>query len=137
MDWRSAFKGTFIAAVEFQGKEPTLTIRSVELAQVEDEKTKKEKTKLAVYFKEIDRGWIPCKTAALCLAALFKSNETNTWVGKRVTLFCDPTVQLGRETVEGIRVRGSPDITEPVQVEIKLPKKRPQVVTMQPTGAKS
>jgi hypothetical protein len=134
MDWRAAFKGQFIKAVEFGGKEPTLTISDAKLVKVEDEKTKKEKDKLVIFFREIDRGWIPCKTACFCVSAIAGSNDTATWAGKRLTLFCDPAVQFGSLTVEGVRVKGSPDLTRPIDVTIRLPKKKPFIAHLVPTG---
>lgn len=132
MDWRAADKGAYIAAVEFQGKEPTLTISAVQLVKVEDEKTQREKDKLVVFFKEIERGWIPCKTTKFCMAGMW-GHETDGWIGKRVTLHAQ-RVKFGRETVDGIRVKGSPSLTAPVKVVVKLPKKKPVTMTMVPTS---
>lgn len=136
MDWRLAFRGSFISAIEFAGKEPTLTITGVKMVTVDDEKTKKTKEKLVVYFKETDRGWVPCKTTAMCLAGMFASNETAAWVGKHVTLY-SAKVKFGPDVVDGIRVRGSPDLTAPVTITIKLPKKKAQAVVLLPTGKKN
>lgn len=133
MDWRAAFKGNFISAVEFAGKEPTLTIAGIKVVKVEDEKTKKDKDRLVIFFKETDRGWLPCKTNAICLAGIFGSNETDAWLGKRVTLY-STKVDFGKDKVDGIRVRGSPSLSAPVDVLVKLPKKKPRIMTMVPTG---
>lgn len=131
MNVLGCFKGDFIAAVEFDGKAPTLTLDHVKMVDLEDEQGK-VKSRPVVYFRETKRGWVLCKTTAQALAALF-SPETDSWTGKRVTLFAD-SVQVGKERKPGIRVKGSPDIDKPVTFELRLPRKRPQKVVLQPTG---
>jgi hypothetical protein len=127
------FKGDYIAAVEFNGKTPTLHIDHVQIVELEDEDGKK-KSRPVVYFRETKRGWVLCKTTAMCLAAMF-TNETDKWTGKGVTLFA-AQVRVGKEQVPGIRIVGSPDLTEPVTFQLKLPRKKAQKVTMRPTVAK-
>ena len=68
------------------------------------------------------------KTNVACLKTLFGS-ETNGWVGHKVTLCTQAT-----NTGPGIRVLGSPEITAPIKVTIKMPRKRPVEMTMQPTA---
>ena len=127
MNWQLMFKGDNIAATEMGNKQPTLTIKGAKPCVLENDKGR-EQTKPLVSFKEIERGWVLCKTNALCLAAMF-GQDTTSWVGKRVTLFATD-VQVGKTRAPGIRVRGSPDIEAPVAVEIKLPRKRPFTLTM-------
>ena len=133
MNVLGCFKGDYIAAVEFNGKAPTLTVDHVKVVDLDDNKGK-VKSRPVVYFRETKRGWVLCKTTAQALAALF-SSETDKWTGKRVTLHAEE-VQFGKEKMPGIRVRGSPDIKAPVSFELKLPRKRPKTVTLIPTGGK-
>jgi hypothetical protein len=125
------FKGDYIAAVEFDGKTPTLTIDHVKVVQLEDDKGA-TKSRPVVYFHETKRGWVLCKTTALALSAMF-TPETDTWTGKKVTLHA-VDVQVGRETKPGIRVKGSPDLNADVVFELKLPKKKAQTVRLVKTG---
>jgi hypothetical protein len=131
VNWKLMFKGEYIAAVEMGDKTPTLTIKGVKLCKLEDDKGR-QKDKGIVFFKEIDRGWVLCKTNAMCLARMF-GDDTNDWTGKRVTLFSTP-VQVGKEKQPGIRVKGSPDLSSAMTVEIKLPKKKPFTMRMQVTA---
>lgn len=133
MDARTAFKGRFIAAAELpEGKTPTLTVRSVEVLALEDDKGQ-AMDRLIIWFLEIERGFVCNKTNMLCVAAMF-GYETEAWVGKRITIRRE-LVQLGRERVPGIRIEGSPDIGADIQAEIKLPKKKAKTVTLRRTGA--
>lgn len=130
MDYRLLFKGDYISAVELGDKTPTLTVKGVDIAKLEGEDGR-VRDRGVVRFAETDRGWVLCKTNAICLAAMF-GNDTQEWTGKRVTLY-GTEVQVGKGTAPGIRVKGSPDIAGPVDASIKLPKRRPFVMKLQKT----
>ena len=129
-DYKLGFKSAYIAAVEFGGKEPTLVIESVKLEGVADDKGA-VKDRWAVRFRGTPRAWLLNLTNAQLLAAMW-GRDTDGWVGHAVTL-CAVPVRFGAETVDGIRVKGSPELTAPKAVEVKLPRKRPQTVRLVPT----
>jgi hypothetical protein len=132
MLWQLMFKGAYVSAAELGEKTPTLTISDVKIVKLEgDDGTSKDRG--VVYFKETDRGWVLCKTNALCLAQMF-GPDTDSWKGKHVTLF-STKVSVGREMKDGIRVKGSPDLTAPVDLVIKLPKRKAFTMTLTKTGA--
>jgi len=133
MDWRKYFTGEYIAAIEFGDKQPTMTISGIKPVKVEEE-GKPTKSKALITFRETERAWLLNKTNALCLAGMF-GLETDRWVGKRVTLLA-VEVQVGKGREPGIRIKGSPDIKGPVNVEIKLPRKRPFTMRMVVTTTK-
>jgi hypothetical protein len=128
----AAFRGDYIAAVEFEGKTPLVTIDHVKIVDLvgEDGSTKQ---KPVVYFRESKRGWVLCKTTAQGLAAMFGA-ETDKWTGKRVHLRAEE-VQVGKERKPGIRIAGSPDVAGPVTFELRLPRKKPKRVTLAKTTA--
>ncbi len=133
-DYKIGFKGPYIAAVDFGGKQPTLTIESVKLESIPDDKGG-NRDRWVVRFIGQDRAWLPNMTNAILMAAMW-GRDTNGWVGKRVSLASE-MVQFGREKVEGIRVKGSPDLEKPLDVEVKLARKRPQIVKLNPTGKRA
>lgn len=128
--WQTMFKGTYISATEFDGKKPTVTIKKVTSQELEGEDGTK-KQKMTIYFEGWSRGFVPSKTAAMCIAAMH-GDQIEGWIGKRVTLYATQ-VKLGGKMVPGIRVLGSPDLKANMQVEIKLPKKKAEKVTLQVT----
>lgn len=134
MDYRALFKGQYLAAAEFGGRVPTFTMKGVKLVALEGEDGK-TKDRGVIHFQETDRGLVLCKTNAICIAAMF-GPDTDNWAGKRVTLFATD-VQLGRERVPGIRVKGSPDIEKAVTVSVKLPKRKAFDMTLEKTGGKA
>lgn len=132
MNILGCFKGDYIAAVEFDGKTPLITIDHVKVIELEGEDGRK-KARPVVYFRESRRGWVLCKTTAQALAALF-GPETDRWTGKRVHLRAED-VQVGKERKPGIRIAGSPDIEAPVTFELRLPRKKPKRITLAKTEA--
>lgn len=124
----------FIKAVEFgidaMPKEPTLTIKGVKLEELEREDNTKE-NKGIIRFTETTKGWVLNVTNLKALIAMF-GNETDDWVGKRVTLYPEPNSQS--DSGLAIRVRGSPDIEKAVTYTLKLARKKPRDVTLTRTG---
>ena len=139
MDYGLGFLGEYITAAELVGKTPTLTIGKVTLEKVESLKgdedgAGKMKDKIVIYFSESKsgRGWLLNRTNAEALKELW-GRETNDWLGHKVTLFVQ-SVRVGKKMEPGIRVKGSPELTAPRQFELKLPRKKPILTTLVPTG---
>lgn len=132
MDYRTAFVSKYISAVEIaEGKTRTVKIAKVEVLPVEDENGN-ARPRLVVSIEGSDRAWIVNRTNAELIAAMFGS-ETTAWHGKRVVIARE-SVRFGGQTVDGIRVVGSQDIAKDVQAVVKLPRKRPQTVTLKKAG---
>jgi len=119
--------GNYLGAEHLEGKVVTVTISDVRKEDIADDKGVL-KSKAVVHFVGTDRSWILNRTNALSIAALF-GVETAAWAGKRITLHA-VEVQLGKERVAGVRVKGSPDIEKDVVFELKLPRKKAQSVTL-------
>jgi hypothetical protein len=140
VDYGLGFLGEYITAAEMVGKTPTLTIQKVVLEKVEsmkrdDDAGGKLKDRVVVYFAEgkSGRGWLLNRTNAECLRELCGSRDTADWIGKRVTLHAI-NVRVGPKMEPGIRVKGSPDLKAPLTFDLRLPRKRPQPMTLVPTG---
>lgn len=102
--WKSMTDRDWLFAFDLQGKDVTLTIERVEAGNVSGTGGKKTR-KPVVHFKEgqnkkpLALAVTNCKT----IAGMY-GNDTDAWVGKRITLF-PTTTTFGGETVECIRVR--------------------------------
>lgn len=112
----------------------TFKIVGIDFEEVEEQNNKTKK-KGAIRLDGVGKPWLCNVTNVKCLVAMF-GDETEAWINKRVTLCHERVMAFGEQTL-GVRLRGSPDIANPVSVRLKLRKKREQVLTMQPTGAKS
>ncbi len=129
VDWDELYPNRFLKAVEFKGNRYTLTIVDVILEELEGDKG--PQVKGIVAFKETEKQLALNKTNGICLKAMF-GRKLADWRGRRVTLF--PSEHKGEPC---IRVFGSPDIPETMQIEIKLPRKRPATMTMHKTEVKT
>ena len=67
---------------------------------------------------DFDRVWRPSKGMLDVLAACW-GTDGNQWVGRRVTLYNDPTVTYGNETPGGVRISHLSGIDEPRTVSIR------------------
>lgn len=111
------YPGRFLKAADLLGKKVTLTLADVDLEELEGDDGKK--TKCIISFAGKTKKLVACKTNGLCIKEMFGKDIAN-WIGKRITLFED--VWNGEPC---LRVWGSPDIPEEMEVLITLPRRRP------------
>ncbi len=111
------YPGRFLKAGLFEGKCVTLTIKDVNLEELEGDDGKKVKAIIA--FAETEMQLVTCKTNGLCIKAMF-GDKLSGWLGKKVTLF--PSTWNGEPA---IRVYGSPDIAADMPISIQLPRRKP------------
>jgi hypothetical protein len=91
MDYDQLFPGRFLKSGELNGKDVTLTIDSIKLEEMEDQKGKRMKPIIA--FRERKKEWVLNRTNAECLKAMW-GRDTNDWLGKRVTLWPAPYTDM-------------------------------------------
>ena len=68
------------------------------------------------------RPFRPSKTVLLILANAWKSNNTSTWVGKRMEIFRDASVTWAGQEVGGIRIKGLSHIDKPFSLVLATSK---------------
>ena len=133
-DYRTAYGGRYLTAVEIPEAGDDFTITGARIVEVEDPKTKAMKKRLEVGLQGLPKTWLPARTASGSIAAMF-GDRVAAWTGRRVTLHCDPRVKVGGKVVGGIRVLGSPELREPMSIEVDLGSRKPPAkVTLRPTG---
>lgn len=123
VDFDQLYAGRFLKAGELLGKKVTLTISDVDLENLVGEDGAK-KAKAIISFDKTEKKLVACKTNGICIKAMFGS-KLSEWLGKRVTIF--PDTWNGEPC---IRVWGSPDIAQDLDVVIALPRRRPFTKTM-------
>lgn len=126
LDYAKLFPGRFLKAGEFDGKAVTLTIKSIEIEDLPGKKG--DETKGIIGFEETKKKWVLNRTNGECLKGMW-GRKTGHWIGHKVTLYPAPF-----EGDVAIRVKGSPDLSAPLELTIELPRKRPFKMTMQVTG---
>lgn len=83
-------------------------------------------SKLVLYFHEVDKGLVLNKTNATTIAGLFKSDDTDDWIGKQIKMFAKD-VEFSGKMVRGIRVS-----TRPVNAPAPARPARPAVKQVAP-----
>ncbi len=78
-----------------------LTIKSVEKEQIQGE----DALKYVMRFMENDKGLVLNKTNGERLAVICGSKDSPPWIGKKIVLFNDTTVEFGGKITGGVRVR--------------------------------
>lgn len=111
------YPGRFLKAGNFDGRKVVLTIKDADLEELEGEDGKRAKA--IVSFVETSRALVACKTNGICIRDMFGPRLAD-WIGKRVILF--PSEWNGEPC---IRVWGSPDLEREIDVEVKLPRRKP------------
>lgn len=128
VDWDELYPGRFLKAGEFRGKKVMLTVKDIELDELESDSGKKVKG--IVSFKETTKQIPLNKTNGICLREMFGRTLT-AWPGKRVALY--EGIWNGEPC---IRVWGSPDIEQDRTITVQLPRKKPFQMTMHKIGGK-
>lgn len=132
LTYESAFPGRFLKAALFDGKRVTVTVESAFLEVLEGEKGKENKLILTFVGKTMQLVFN--KTNAVCMREMF-GNKISLWIGKRVVLY--PTrVAFGPKQVDAIRVYGSPDIDEDIEVAARIGRKNFKATMVAVKGAK-
>jgi hypothetical protein len=131
VDYDELFPGRFLKAGLFKGKSVTLTIKDVEIEKLPQDNGK-ERDRGVISFNETPMQLALNSTNGQCLKAMFGRRPVEDWVGKRVT-FVPEKDRFGKEVVDAIRVAGSPDLKAPIDVEIRMPRKKPKNRRLVPT----
>lgn len=133
VDFDQLYPGRFLKSGELLGRKVTVTIADVEIDELEGEKGKRIQG--IIFLKGKNKQIVLNKTNGLCLKAMF-GRKLSEWIGKRIVIFQDKT-RMGADTVDCIRIWGSPDIPRDMKVTINLPRRKPFDMTMHKTGERS
>jgi hypothetical protein len=97
------FASNYLRAEDIQGREPTVTIKSVEAKEFKD-RNGSSQMKLIISFQGAKKALVSNVTNAKRIAYMH-GKDYSGWVGKKITLFVDPFVQFGNEIKPAIRVK--------------------------------
>ncbi len=80
---------------------------------------------------EFPRVWRPGKSMRRVLVACW-GPDASTYVGRRVTLYCDPDVQFGGEKVGGTRISHLSNLDKPKAVPLLIKRGKSSTFTVRP-----
>lgn len=124
--WSELYPNRFIHADLLRGKKVTLTIKSLDIEEMETHKGKKGA--VIAYFHERPLQLGTNKTNGYCLKRMF-GNNPHDWIGKRITIY-PTTTSFGKEKVDCIRIWGSPDLQADMAITVPQGRKKPIEMTM-------
>lgn len=84
-----------------------------------------------VHLAEFPRVWRPGKSMRRVLAAGWGA-DASAWTGRRVELFCDPTVVFGGSPVGGTRISRMSHIDKDLKVPLLIKRGKSAVFTVKP-----
>lgn len=125
------YPGRFLKADMLKGKKVTVTVTAIEGEALIGENNK-EKDEWIVRIKERPLQLVLNKTNAFCLYRMF-GGDPHSWIGKRITIY-PTTTKFGRDTLDCIRVWGSPDIIEDQPITVPQGRKKAWETVMHRTG---
>lgn len=135
------YPGRFLKADALKGHKITFSIADVDVQELEGGDGKKAAKVIVTFHKpqsaalaKLPLELVLPKTNGECLRRMF-GNNPHAWVGKRVTLF-PSTTKFGRETVDCIRVWGSPDLPEDMPITVPQGRKKALEMVMHKVAAK-
>ena len=129
--WDEMYPNRFLKAGLLKGKPATLTIADVTIELLPSDKGP-DQDRGILSFEKTNKQLALNKTNGLCLRKMF-GNKPLEWIGKRVT-FVPELDKFGSETVDAIRIQGSPDIAKAIEIEIRMPRKKPKKRRLVVTG---
>jgi len=83
------------------------------------------------HLAEFPRPWRPSKSMLRVMAAAW-GLDGKKYIGQRVTLYCDPTVTFGPDTVGGTRISHMSGIDKPLKVPLLIKRGKSAMFTVQP-----
>ena len=100
------FPRRFATGEDLQGRSVTLTITKVAQEKMRPQPNAPEGERWVIYFKEAQKGVILSRTLAYQVGEAIGDEETDHWIGKRVTLYPQPMTVAGKR-VTAIRARSA------------------------------
>lgn len=90
-----------------------------------------------IHLAEFDRPWRPGKSMRRVLVSAWGA-DASQYVGRRLTLWCDPTVRFGGVDVGGVRISHLSHIDKPKSVPLLITRGKSAMFTVRPLveGAK-
>lgn len=110
-------------AVELVGSPRTFTIESVTKGDTEQP--------VNIRLVGFPRPWRPGKSMRRVLAACW-GTDASVYVGRRVTLYCDPDVMFGKERTGGTRISHLSHIDKPKRIPLLISRGKSASYTVDP-----
>ena len=102
----------------------TITISAVKVAPGTEQP-------VSIFFDGSEKAYRPCKSMARCMVSAWGPNSS-LYVGRSLTLYCDPKVKWGGLEVGGIRISHMTDIDAPITMALTVTRANKKPFTIRP-----
>lgn len=134
--YKTLYPGKYMAKEALEAPK-VIRITKITTTVLEGEKGPENKTILSYKAANGTGEIVWPKTNGALTAAALGEEDYDKWIGRLITIYSDPNVMLGNKKVGGIRVFGSPEMKEPMTVEITRPRrKKGDIYKLVPTNNK-
>ena len=99
MKVNTMFPSRFLQGKDLQGRAVTVTIAKIQLESMRPTPQSPEIEKYVLYTEEGKKGIVLSKTLANQIARVVGSDETDDWLGKKVTLYPEQVAVAGIQRV--------------------------------------
>jgi hypothetical protein len=107
-------KSDQINADDLQGRTRTITVSEVKIKGGQEQP-------ISIHFEGSDKVYRPCKSMCRVMAQAW-GLDSSKYVGRSMTLYCDPSVKFGPLAVGGIRISHMSDIDGPMTMALTATK---------------
>lgn len=115
-------------AVDLLGGPRTFTVESVSKGEPDQP--------VQVHLAGFPRPWRPGKSMRRVLASCW-GTDASAYIGRRVTLRCDPDVMFGKDKVGGTRISAMSDIDKRKQIPLLISRGKSAIYTVEPLAETS
>lgn len=135
-DYSVLYPGRFLKKESLPAPK-VIRIVAINTSVLEGEKGAEQKVVLKYKAADGEGEIVWNKTNAALTAAVLDERDYDKWIGRLLTIYNNPTIDLAGKKVGGIRVFGSPEMKAPKTIEIKRPRrKKGEVYELVPTDMK-
>lgn len=106
MKLNEMYPSKYATGADLKGQPVTLTIDRIQPEKMRPNPASPEVEKFVIYFKEARRGVVLGKVLAHQVGGILASDETDDWIGKRITLYPESVVVAGTPRI-AIRARAA------------------------------
>lgn len=99
--YKTHFPSTYLEKEDLKNREFRVAIGEIATEKVGDDQ------KMVIYFQGAQKGMVCNRTNADTIADLY-GEDTDSWIGRELILYVDPTVMYAGKRVGGVRVKAPP-----------------------------
>ena len=99
MKLNAMFPRKFATGEDLNGQSVTVTVKSMSMEKLSPHPGQPPMDRFVLYFSETVKGVILSRTLAEQIASILQSDDTDQWVGKKVTLFPQPLNVAGKSRI--------------------------------------